>query len=354
MPVISSASDELLLSTKGYTIIEMLGSGSFSKVYLATFTSLNSKRSSQVLACKIINTSKAPRDYTRKFLPRELEFLKMLHHPHIIHIHSIYQRKNKYYIFMRYAEQGDLVDFITKKGALKENRARVWARQLALAIKYLHRRDIAHRDLKCENALITNNYNIKLADFGFARYLIDPASGTMAMSETYCGSLSYVAPEILLGQPYNAKIGDMWSFGVVLYVMLNRSMPFDDFNQRKLYEQQVKKKWRFRSKYGNIVSDDVKTVIGALLEPNIQERLTVDQFLNSCWLQNDPRLYELAPEGAEELQEKGEPQFDDKDTDSKKQIRTERTFKVIKTVSEDVRISININKSNMSIDNAEL
>lgn len=167
-----SASEELTLSTRGYRLIKKLGEGSYAKVYLAEFkseTSDNPDRKSQ-LACKIVDTAKAPKDFVRKFLPRELDILIKLNHPHIIHVHSIFQRKTKYFIFMRVAENGDLLEFVLKKGSISEAQARVWLRQLALAVQYLHDMEIAHRDLKCENALITNNYNVKLADFGFARY----------------------------------------------------------------------------------------------------------------------------------------------------------------------------------------
>ncbi|KAF2887670.1 hypothetical protein ILUMI_18502 [Ignelater luminosus] len=293
-----SPSEEQTLSSRGYRLIKKLGEGSYAKVYLAEFKNATGpdgnadRRPNNQLACKIVDTSKAPKDFVRKFLPRELEILIKLNHPHIIHVHSIFQRKAKYFIFMRFAENGDLLEFILKKGSISEAQARVWLRQLALGIQYLHDMDIAHRDLKCENALITSNYNVKLADFGFARYTID-SHGKRITSETYCGSLSYAAPEILRGMPYHPKIADLWSVGVIIYIMLNKAMPFDDTNIKRLYEQQSNKRWRFRAKVIDLLSDQVKKLVAHLLEPDITKRWRIEQVLNSDWLAMDPRLMQL-------------------------------------------------------------
>lgn len=285
-----SASEELALASRGYKLAKKLGEGSYAKVFLTEFIGKDNKKNQ--LACKVIDTSKAPKDFVKKFLPRELDILIKLNHPHIIHIQNIFQRKTKYFIFMRYAENGDLLEFILKKGAVSEAQSRVWIRQIGLAVQYLHEMEIAHRDLKCENALISANFNLKLADFGFARYVVD-AQGKRQTSETYCGSLSYAAPEILRGIPYHAKISDMWSIGVMLYVMLNKAMPFDDGNVKRLYEQQTNKRWRFRAKVVDLLSDAVKKLESHLLEPDIAKRWRVDQVLCSDWIAMDPRLLEL-------------------------------------------------------------
>lgn len=181
------------------------------------------------------------------------------------------------------------MDFIVKKGAIGENQARVWCRQLALGIQYLHELNIVHRDLKCENILVTTNFNVKLSDFGFARYMIDNRNRAV-MSETYCGSLSYASPEILSGRPYNPKVSDMWSFGIVMYAMLNKAMPFDDTHVKALHENQVKKRWKFRARVIDILSIEVKNLIQGLLEPEFGKRLKVEQVVNSDWIAMDARL----------------------------------------------------------------
>jgi len=103
-------------------------------VYLAEYKPEHESEKNSILACKIIDTASAPKDFVKKFLPRELDILVKLNHPHVVHVHSIFQRRTKYFIFMRFAENGDLLEFILKYGAVAENQARVWFRQLALGI----------------------------------------------------------------------------------------------------------------------------------------------------------------------------------------------------------------------------
>lgn len=286
-------SEELTLSQKGYRLFKKLGEGSYAQVFLAQFKSSVNDDKPKDLACKIVDTGKAPKDFVKKFLPRELDILVRLNHPHVIHIHSIFQRKMKYFIFMRHAENGDLLEFILKKGPVSEAQSRVWVRQIGLAIQYLHEMDVAHRDLKCENCLITSNYNIKLADFGFARFVLD-IHGKKTTSSTYCGSLSYAAPEVLRGMPYYPKISDLWSFGIIIYIMVNKAMPFDDTNVKKLYDHQVNKRWKFRAKVADGLSENLKILVAKLLEPDVSKRWKIIQVLKSDWIAMDPRLTSMS------------------------------------------------------------
>lgn len=146
--------------------------------------------------------------------------------------------------------------------------------------------------MKCENVLLTSNFNVKLADFGFARYVID-ARGKRVLSDTYCGSLSYAAPEILRATPYNPKIADIWSLGVILYIILNRRMPFDDPNIQRLCELQMNRRWKFRGKIAHSLSENVKKLVTNLLEPDPSKRWKMDQVIHSDWIAMDPRLVVL-------------------------------------------------------------
>ncbi|XP_015113422.1 testis-specific serine/threonine-protein kinase 2-like [Diachasma alloeum] len=287
-------SEELTLRARGYKILRKLGEGSFAKVFLAEYTPSNEPEQSNPLACKIVDTSKAPKDFVKKFLPRELDILAKLNHPHVVHVHSIFQRRCRYFIFMRFAENGDLLDFTLKNGAVDEGQARVWFRQLSLGLQYLHEMEIVHRDIKCENVLLTANNNVKLTDFGFARYIID-SRGKRVLSDTFCGSLMYAAPEILRGAPYNPKAADMWSLGVILYIILNKAMPFDEPNLKKLYEIQTNRRWKFRKKVADSLSEQVKKLVTNLLEPEVTKRWTADQIIHDSWIAMDPRLVVMTP-----------------------------------------------------------
>lgn len=287
-----TASEQISLASRGYKIMAKLGHGTYATVFLVDYKDAKTNKEFK-LACKSMDVSRMAEEFVNKFLPRELQILSKISHPNIIQIQSIFQRRTKFYVFMRYAENGDLLDFVVKKGALSEAQARVWFRQIVLAVHYLHEMEIAHRDLKCENVFITANYNIRLADFGFARYSVD-SQGNRITSDTYCGSVSYAAPEILRGLPYYPKVSDMWSVGVILYVMLNKSMPFDDQNVRRLYEQQMSKKWRFRPKVINILSSECKSVASRLLEPDASKRITAEQAACSDWIAMDKRLNTLS------------------------------------------------------------
>ncbi|KAL4714420.1 hypothetical protein ACJJTC_017715 [Scirpophaga incertulas] len=290
-----SASEQLTLASRGYKLIKKINEGSYAKVYLTEYRNPNKNEKLSILACKVIDISTTPKDFVKKFLPREINILIKLNHPHLVHTHSIFQRKNKYFIFMRHMEHGDLLEYIIQKGAVPEDQARIWTRQLGLAIQYMHELEIAHRDIKCENVLLTVNQNAKLADFGFARICVDDKQKNIH-SETFCGSLSYTAPEILQGSPYFPKPTDIWSLGIVLFTILNRAMPFEDKHIKQLYQAQINKNWRFHSRFANIVSENCKRLVSSMLNPTYQKRIKIEEVINSEWIAMDSRLLEWTPQ----------------------------------------------------------
>ncbi|XP_014278322.1 testis-specific serine/threonine-protein kinase 6 isoform X3 [Halyomorpha halys] len=238
-------SEEHTFMVRGYTVEKRLGEGSYAKVFLCKKISNNK---CTFLACKVIDTKNAPVDYVNKFLPRELNVLMRIGHPNIIHVDFIFQRKAKYYMFMRYAETGDLLDYLMTRGRVSENRARFWIAQCALALHYIH-----------------------------------------GYSSTYCGSIAYTAPEVLRGRPYQPKKSDIWSVGVVLFVMLNRKLPYPDSSPKKVLEKQMARHINHNQKVEELMTPELKAAFQKLLEPDARERYNAAEFLNCDWVKVDPR-----------------------------------------------------------------
>lgn len=184
---------------------------------------------------------------------------------------------------MRYAEIGDLLHYISSTGILKENNARIWTKQISCGLKFLHDHNIAHRDLKCENILITKNFNVKLADFGFATSCVDRNKKPI-LSETFCGSLLYAAPEILRGKPYEPKKTDIWSLGIISFAMLNGTLPFQESHAKNLYRKQINNSWNFRNHVVGKLSDYCIRAVQNMLQPKYSKRINIDEVLGLEWL----------------------------------------------------------------------
>ncbi|CAG9798046.1 unnamed protein product [Chironomus riparius] len=281
----------------GYTFGKLIGKGCYGKVYRVKYTEQITGKTVD-LACKHIIRSQCPTNFLTKFLPRELDILKKVSHPNIIKIHSMFQSNSSIFIFMRHAEHGDLLDYIKRNGVVSESVGNLWFYQLANAINYLHSMNIAHRDLKCENILISCNMNLKLADFGFARYTLSVedffSSKTefKLLSETYCGSAAYAPPEVVSGTPYDIMKVDVWSLGIILSIILNGRMPFDDSNISKLIKDQKQRAYTTNSEVMKKLSNDCKFVVHMCLEPNPALRLSSSELLKTPWL-----LYQVERQG---------------------------------------------------------
>ncbi|XP_077991390.1 testis-specific serine/threonine-protein kinase 2-like [Glandiceps talaboti] len=264
------------LKKRGYVLGQLLGEGSYAKVKSAF-----SEKQKQRVAMKIINRKKAPRDFQKKFLPRELEIIRIVKHKNIVQVFEILELCGNIYISMEIAGHGDLLDYIKLRGAMKEDLARQMFREIIDAIKYCHEKHIIHRDLKCENILLDGQNHIKVTDFGFARQITQGE-----LSKTFCGSAAYAAPEILQGIPYNGPSYDMWSIGVILYIMVCGSMPYDDTNVKKMVKDQTEKRLGFsRAKK---LSPECKDLICHMLKAKVDQRATIPEVKESAWVLKEP------------------------------------------------------------------
>ncbi|XP_058512416.1 testis-specific serine/threonine-protein kinase 1 [Ochotona princeps] len=276
--------DAAVLKRRGYIMGINLGEGSYAKV-----KSAYSERLKFNVAVKIIDRRRAPTDFLERFLPREIEILAMLNHRHIIKTYEIFETSDgKVYIIMELAVQGDLLEFIKTRGALTEDEARPKFRQLSSAIKYCHDLDIVHRDLKCENLLLDKDFNIKLSDFGFSKRCLRDDNGELALSRTFCGSAAYAAPEVLQGIPYQPKVYDIWSLGVILYIMVCGSMPYDDSNIKKMLR--IQKEHRLNFPRSKNLTGECRDLIYRMLQPDVSRRLKIDEVLGHSWMHPQTRV----------------------------------------------------------------
>ena len=173
---------------------------------------------------KIIEKNSLEDTIWDQFVPREIDTICRIEHPHIIRTHEIIQTEVQVFIVMEMANGGNLCDYIAKKKYLQEYVVRRLFSEITSALKYLHSKLIYHRDLKSENVLLDGNVRAKLADFGFSR----KTNSSKQKLETYCGSLLFAAPEIVRNKPYEGATSDVWSFGVILYSMLIGALPFSE------------------------------------------------------------------------------------------------------------------------------
>ncbi|KAM8977360.1 testis-specific serine/threonine-protein kinase 3 [Pelodytes ibericus] len=260
----------------GYRLGKTIGEGTYSKVKQAV-----SKKLRRNVAIKIIDKAEGPEEFIQRFLPRELQIVGLLHHKNIIEVYEILESENgtKLYMVMELADEGDIFNCILQGGALSEDHARILFQQLVEAMSYLHRNGVAHRDLKCENALLHHGI-LKLTDFGFAKLL--PAS-YRELTHTFCGSTAYAAPEVLQGIPHDSFKGDIWSMGVVLYVMLSASLPFEDNDIPKMLWHQQRGISLPRHLH---VSEECHDLVKRLLEPDTLLRPSIDEVSGHPWLMN--------------------------------------------------------------------
>ncbi|XP_009908612.1 testis-specific serine/threonine-protein kinase 2 [Dryobates pubescens] len=271
--------DAAVLRKRGYVLSGTIGEGSYGKVKAAYCQRLR-----RTVAVKVINKKRIPCDFLQRFLPREIEALRRLSHPSIVKTYEIFEASSgKVFIVMELGERGDLLNYIRATGAMKEDVACVAFQQLASAIKYCHDLELAHRDLKCENILLSKDLSVKLADFGFSKPLSRGDDGKLILSQTFCGSAAYAAPEVLEGIPYDPRASDIWSLGVILYTMVYALMPFDDSNVRKMIFLQKQHRIPFPEPRGRTA--EFEDLVSRLLQPNVSERLCIDEVLKHSWLQ---------------------------------------------------------------------
>ncbi|CAN0189555.1 unnamed protein product [Ascophyllum nodosum] len=265
---------------EAYEIGRVLGKGAYSVVKAA-----RAKKTNEEVAVKIVKRAGLPED-DEKALKDEMAIMLELDHPHIIKLLDFFEKKDSYYMVVEKVNGGELFDRIVRKVVYNEKEARDLVTVLLKAVKYCHDRGIVHRDLKPENLLLVNEEDdalVKVADFGFAQKFMPDIGLT-----TQCGTPGYVAPEILLRKNYDEAV-DMWSVGVITYILLGGYPPFHDENQARqlatsLFAKIKKGIYTFHDEYWADISPEAKDLIAKMLTVDPRKRITAKDALEHPYL----------------------------------------------------------------------
>nr|XP_019012998.1 CAMK/CAMKL protein kinase [Kwoniella pini CBS 10737]OCF51779.1 CAMK/CAMKL protein kinase [Kwoniella pini CBS 10737] len=245
----------------GYTLGRVIGT--YGSVHLATHR-LSGTR------CAI---KKIPKSFT-PHLTREIHHHRRLHHPSIVHLHEIIATENNIWLVTELCSGGELFDYLVERGRMLEGEARKLFGELVVAVGWMHRQGVVHRDLKLENVLLDGELRIKLGDLGFVR---EWQRGRLM--ETFCGTTGYASPEMLAGRKYLGVETDIWSMGIILYTLLCGGLPFDDDDERVMKELIMKGEYD----EPEWLSEEARSLIRSMLQQEPSQRITVEGIFEHPW-----------------------------------------------------------------------
>ncbi|CAD8051468.1 unnamed protein product [Paramecium sonneborni] len=256
-----------------YIIGKTIGQGTFSKVCQAINKVLGKEA-----AVKVIEKRHIIQEGDIERVRREIQILKLLHHPQIVKLYEnneqVIETENHIYLFMEYANGGELFDYIDRVKQVTEYEACKLFHQIISGLEYMHSQKVIHRDLKPENILLTGDRDVLIADFGLSNIQKD-------ILKTCCGSPCYAAPEMIQGEPYNGQLTDIWSCGIILFAMICGYLPFDDLNTQNLYQKIINAEYSFPKH----ISIEAKDLIKRILIVNPLKRYSIQQIKSHKWWQ---------------------------------------------------------------------
>ena len=274
---------------KKYEIGRLLGQGNFAKVYHA-----RNLKTGQSIAIKVFNKEMILKVGLKEQMKREISVMRLVRHPNIVEFYEVMASKTKIYFAMECVKGGELFGKVSR-GRLREDIARKYFQQLIEAVDHCHRRGVYHRDLKLENLLLDENGDLKVSDFGLSALLESKQKD--GLLHTTCGTPAYVAPEIIRKKGYDGAKADIWSCGVILFVLLAGFLPFNDKNLMEMYKKIISADFKFPQWF----SPDVKRLIYRILDPNPRTRITINKIMQSSWFRKGykqiegPNLPPLSP-----------------------------------------------------------
>ncbi len=263
-----------------YEMLDDIGEGKFGIVKLGMHKKSKEKVAIKIIKKETMNTTDI------ELVKSEIDIMKLSRHPNIVRLLDHFENADYIFIIMEYLTGGDLEDYLNKINfRVTENRAAHLMYQLASGIRYLHEFGILHRDLKPENIMLSDTTDkglIKIMDFGLSKIM-----GPLEKVADGFGTLSFVAPEVLIRQPYNKQI-DIWSLGVILYYMLSGTLPFDDENDNEeiIAKMTVFTEVQFPEEKWDKRSEDVIDLIKECLIKDPEKRLKIDDFFQHPWIKS--------------------------------------------------------------------
>ena len=251
-----------------YKLGKAIGEGAFGFVRVA-----QQRLSRELIAVKTFEKVRLRDNSSRRRLENEIRVLQRIRHPYIVRLYEVFESPKRIHLCMEHVSHGTLHRHLTQHKRLPEAETRRLVRQLVGALSYLHARSIAHRDIKLENVLLDEWCNVRLIDFGFAIL----SRGKLRVP---CGSPAYTAPEILLAHEYDGQLADVWSLGVLIYVMLAGRFPFQGATRAELSRNVLR--GSFASPSG--LSREPESLLRRVLVLDPHQRYTIDNVRSHPWM----------------------------------------------------------------------
>lgn len=260
-----------------YEIGKTLGEGTFGKVKYAVNTETGER-----VAIKVLDKEKIQKQNMGAQIKKEISIMKMVRHKHVVVLREVLASRTKIFIVLELITGGELFDKIVSEGRFSEETARFYFRQLVDGVHYCHQNGVCHRDLKPENLLLDESGDLKISDFGLSALYDGGGEGEnsrASLLHTTCGTPNYVAPEVLADKGYDGRAADVWSIGVILYVLLAGFLPFDEPTMSALFRKIQKAEFSYPSWF----TPRVKNLLNKILVADPTQRITLAEIMKEEW-----------------------------------------------------------------------
>jgi len=254
-----------------------LGKGSYGTVKKA-----REKHTGKIYAIKIMNKKSIFEYSNKENLKREISIQKGISHPHIVRLYTYFEDSENVYLVLEFAENGSLFHYLKKRKRVSEKEAFVYFFQTCLGIDYLHKRNVIHRDLKPENLLLDGEGNIKLCDFGWS-------ADTSTKRVTFCGTVDYMAPEMLKNHPYDHRL-DIWCLGILLFEILHGDAPFKGRSDQEKCSNIAS---NAKISFDPTLSSDAVDLIKKILQPSPANRISMLGIFQHPWMKSFQKVFSM-------------------------------------------------------------